>query len=306
MERRRAVVGALRDGPVPPRVLADRLGVPATDVRDHVEDLRDVGYEVTRDEAGYHLVGSYGHGVGAALDVAYDVEYHETVSSTNDVARERAGEGAADLAVLADRQTGGRGRRDGPWVSPPGGIYCSLVVRPGLAPDRIPLLTLAAGVAVVRAVEPLGVRAALKWPNDVLADGDPDRKLGGVLTEAATDADGVDWVIVGIGVNANAAPDALPPGAASLRELTGGRVDRGPVTTAVLEAFHGLAAAADRVPDAWRDAAATIGRGVRVRTPTGPITGTAVDVDADGALVVETAAGIRRVTIGECEHLRPR
>lgn len=308
MDPRRALLDALRGGPAPPRILADRLGVPIADVRDHVEALRDAGYAVNRGEAGYRLDGvpEYGEGLMDGFDSPFDVEYRPSVPSTNDHARDLAREGRVDVAVVADRQTGGRGRRGNRWASPRGGIYLSLIVRPDLPPDRVPLLTLAAGVAVVRAVAPLGVDASLKWPNDVLVGDDGRaRKLAGILTESSVGGGSVDWAIVGVGVNANAGPGRLPGDAVSLRELVDGRVDRGPLTREIIDAFHSLERSPDAIPVAWRAAAATTGRHVRVETASGTVTGPAVDIDPDGALLVETGDGVRRVTAGECEHLRP-
>src|SRR4029453_12200030 len=106
---------------------------------------------------------------------------------------------------VGERQPGGRGREGRTWQSPKGGLYLSVLLRP--ASERGSLIPLAAGVAVAEAVLEFGVHAELKWPNDVLVSG---RKLAGILAEASSSGSGVEWVVLGIGVNAAGEPDALP------------------------------------------------------------------------------------------------
>jgi BirA family biotin operon repressor/biotin-[acetyl-CoA-carboxylase] ligase len=121
------------------------------------------------------------------------VEWPEVIVSTSDRLKALARAGAPEwTAVLADRQTGGRGREGRTWASPIGGLYLSVLLRPRFA--RAGLLPLAAGVAVAEAAGELGVRAELKWPNDVMASG---RTLAGVLSEAASGPAGVEWSFSG-------------------------------------------------------------------------------------------------------------
>lgn len=315
-ETRRAVLETLDDGPVSGPALAERLGVSRTAVWKHVDALREAGFEVEGGEDGYALASVPefgGSAVEFGLDAPFDVEFHDSIGSTNARARELAEAGAGDVVVLADEQTGGRGRLDRAWASPSGGVWTSLLLRPDLRPAEVPLLTLAAGVATVRAVESVGVDAGLKWPNDVLVpSGDgtgAERKLAGVLTEMAGETDRTDWVIVGIGLNANVDAGALPPGATSLREERGGGedgdVERRRLVQRLLESFDELRTDPDVVLPAWREAALTLGRRVRVTTPDGEVVGEAVDVEAPGQLVIETENGPVRVHAGDCEHLRP-
>lgn len=307
-DTRHAVLRAIDDGPVPGPALADRLGMSRSAVWKHVEALRSDGFDIAGSEAGYVLEGVPEYGGSAVeydLDAPFEVEYHETIASTNARARELAGAGAEDVVVLADRQTGGRGRLDRSWVSPSGGAWLSILLRPDRPPGEVPLLTLAAGVAAVRAVESVGVDAGLKWPNDVLVPGpDAEAKLAGILTEMAGEADRTDWVIVGVGLNANVDAGSLPAGATSLRERVGD-VDRRDVVQRLLEAFHRLRDDFDAVLPAWRAASYTLGRRVRVATATDTVVGKAVDVERPGRLVVETDEGAVSVHAGDCEHLHP-
>jgi BirA family biotin operon repressor/biotin-[acetyl-CoA-carboxylase] ligase len=308
-ETRQALLDALAAGPATGPELAERLGVSRTAVWKHVEALRSVGFTVESTDEGYVVTDLPAYGAEAVaygLNAPYDVEYYATLPSTNDRARERAAAGAEDLVVLADEQTGGRGRLAREWVAPPGGVWASLLVRPDRPPAHVPLFTLTAAVATVRAVRETGVAAEIKWPNDLLVtvDGEP-RKLAGVLTEMEGEADRVSWLVVGIGVNANVDATTLPPEATSLRAVLGHDVDRRVFVQRVVEEFHALRRDPDAVLPAWRAAAATLGRRVRVQTQTGVVEGVAVDVRFPGALVVRTDEGEQTVHAGDCEHLRP-
>ncbi|MFB6270617.1 MAG: biotin--[acetyl-CoA-carboxylase] ligase, partial [Halobacterium sp.] len=226
-ETRAAVLDALADGPITGPELADELDISRTAVWKHVEALREAGFDVESVADGYELAGVPEYGGAAVefgLEAPFEVEYHDALPSTNDRARELAAEGACDVAVLADKQTGGRGRRGREWSSPSGGVWLSLVLCPDLPPARVPLLTLAAAVAVTDAAREAGVHAEIKWPNDVIVrqDGDnvPERggdKLAGVLTEMEGEASRVSWVVVGMGINVNVDPSDLSGDATSVR-----------------------------------------------------------------------------------------
>jgi len=303
-------VDAVAEGPVTGPAIAADLDVSRTAVWKHVEALREAGFEIEGTEDGYVLRSVPEYGAAAieyGLDAPYEIEYHESIGSTNDRARELAEEGAADVVVVADEQTGGRGRLDRAWAAPSGGAWLSLVLRPDLATSHAPVLTLAAAVAVTRAAREAGVDAGIKWPNDVLVAGEDgeERKLAGILTEMEGEADRVSWVVVGIGVNVNLDPADLATDApaTSVSEAVG-PVDRRAFVQRVLEEFADLVADPDSIVPAWREHARTLGRRVRVETPAGIVEGTAVDVEFPGTLVVDTGDGERRVMAGDCEHLR--
>jgi BirA family biotin operon repressor/biotin-[acetyl-CoA-carboxylase] ligase len=307
-DTRRRLLRALAaaDGPVSGPALADRLGVSRTAIWKHVEALRTAGFDVAGGTDGYAVRSVPDYGAAAiefGLDAPHAVEYHDRLPSTNDRARALAAAGATDVVVVAGEQTGGRGRLDRAWLSPPGGVYASVLCRPTRPPAHVPVFTLAAAVAVARACREAGVDAVIKWPNDVLlaADG---RKLAGILTEMEGEADRVSWLVIGVGANVDVAGDALPETATSVR-AEGGSADRRRFCQRVLETFHDLQRDSEAVLPAWRDLAATLGREVRVDTPGGVVEGTAVDVCPPGALVVRTDEGERVVHAGDCEHLRP-
>ena len=311
-ETRRTLLSALETGAATGPALADELGVSRAAVWKQVDALREAGFEIESTPDGYAVTSVPAYGAAAIeyeLEAPYTVEYHESIGSTNDRARERAADGDRDIVVVADEQTGGRGRLERSWDSPPGGIWASTVLDPTLPAAHVPLVTLAAGVAVVDACRAVGVEATLKWPNDVLVGDDPDserggRKLAGILTEMEGEADRVSWLLVGIGLNANIAPEALPNDATSLKEQDGD-VDRRMVLQTILGSLSALVAAPETIIEQWRAYSSTLGRAVRVDTGREQLVGQAVDVQFPGALVVDTDSGEEVIHAGDCEHLRP-
>lgn len=300
---RAAILAAIATGPVPGPELADRLDISRAAVWKHIEALREEGFEIESDD-GYTLTSVPEFGGAAVafdLDAPYDIEYHDSIPSTNARARELAVDGTTDLVVLADEQTGGRGRLDREWSSPSGGIWLSILLRPDVPATHAPMFTLAAAVATADAASAAGVDATIKWPNDVLVG---EAKLAGILTEMEGEADRIGWIVVGIGLNANVDPGTLPPEATSLQAAVGA-VNRRDVTQTLLESFATLADDIEGILPAWRERAATLGREVRVETPQGTIEGEAVDITFPGTLEIETPSGRKSVAAGDCEHLRP-
>lgn len=227
------------------------------------------------------------------------------VGSTNDavLAAGHAGE-PEGLAVLADRQTGGRGRRGRSWASLPGaGVYTSILLRPPVSPLQAPLLTLMAGLAAVDAIASVaGVEPAIKWPNDLLLDG---RKVVGILTEMTTTGQRVGHVAVGIGINVHQRNEDFPGGvgetATSIDQVAGRRVERGVVVAALYNALDRWYASVcgdgpSVVLRAARARTVTLGKPVTVDSGDHQWQGTALDLADDGALLVVDARGtIQRV-----------
>lgn len=242
-----------------------------------------------------------------------DIEWHDVVGSTNDVARDRARAGALEwTAVLADRQTGGRGREGRAWSSPPGGLFLSVVLRPRTG--SVALIPLAAGIAVAEAAGEQGVVVQLKWPNDALVGG---RKLAGILAEASSSGGGVEWVVLGIGVNVNVDVVALAPPAADV--ATSLHLERdeeptpalGTVAAAVLARlavwYDALHSRPTSIVEAWRERSVPWwGAPVQVKTADEVFRGRLHDVDEEGALIVDLeGGGHRRILAGDVARLRP-
>lgn len=254
------------------------------------------------------------NGPYAALDVVASTE------STNADLAHAATTGAADRTVLiADEQTAGQGRRGRSWISPPGsGLYFSVLFRPtGVAPGKLPWLTLLAGIALVRLAESVGVEATLKWPNDLLLG--PERGKGaGVLAEISGN-DG-KAVVLGIGLNVAPLPaDIVPaPGGVtptSLADVGATLLDRTELAARLLVELAELEADwrgaggdpfSSGLHDEYRSHCATIGEQVRVELGGGAqLVGTGLYLEGDGTLVVRDAEGAdHSVSAGDVVHLR--
>ncbi len=237
--------------------------------------------------------------IGRSLEVMAET------GSTNDavMAAGRAGR-PEGFAVLADRQTAGRGRRGHSWASPAGlGLYTSILLRPHQPLARVPLLTLVAGLGVAHGIEEIaGVAIQLKWPNDVLVE---RRKVAGILAEMATTDEQVSQVALGIGINVNHGPRDLPealfPAATSLSIVTGKTFRRGELAAAVFSALDRWYqvfrdGCVETLLAAGRERSATIGRLVEVLADGERWQGVAEDLDTDGALLIRLEGGeLRRV-----------
>ena len=226
----------------------------------------------------------------------------DVLPSTNDEAARLAREGApAGEAVVADAQTAGRGRAGHPWASPPGvALHFSVVLRPRVAPEALPLATLACGAAVADAIRAeTGLEAGLKWPNDVLVG---LRKCAGILCEAELGGPAGAFVVAGVGINVNTPAGDLPPRpmfpATSLATEAGRTLDREAILAACLARIADGIALLERPGGAEAVAArfsardALRGRRLRVELPDGStLVGESLGVASDGALRLATASG---------------
>lgn len=244
----------------------------------------------------------------------------DEIGSTNSELLARAAAGAPEGTVLlAERQLAGRGRLGRRWLDHPGGsILCSILFRPQMAVELWHLAGFTVALAAIDACrETTGLEVACKWPNDLLAGAD-GRKVAGVLAEIGADR----ALVVGIGVNCNWPAEFPPEGdevaaeiaatATSLDRVAGGAIDRDALAAAMLErlserwsAVTGGERARAHVMSEYRGRCATIGRAVRVELPDDEtFTGTAVDVDDRGRLLVDVGYCIRTVEAGDVIHVR--
>ena len=229
-----------------------------------------------------------------------------TLGSTNDEAKRLADAGATDWTVVwALQQTAGRGRGGSTFVSPPGNLYFSVIVRPACAASAAAQLGFAAALAVGAAVAPrlpAGRDLRYKWPNDVLVDG---CKLSGILLESAAAHDGsLAWLVAGIGVNVASHPAGTAWPATSLAAVGAGPIEVEPLLRSIVRAFRAetmrwLDQGFAPIRAAWLARAHALGEPVGVRLPRESFSGRFVDLDRDGMLLVETAAGPRRISAGE-------
>ncbi len=242
------------------------------------------------------------------------LEVHPSLGSTNaralHLARQEAAHG---LAVLALHQTEGRGQRGRRWFSPAGaGLYVSFVLRPMLSPRLTPSLTLVAGVAVRQALEAMcGVDVKLRWPNDIVSGPSsrrPGRKVAGILVEASADQTRLEYAVVGVGINLEAAayPPGLQPAVTSLSELQGDEaapslaVTLGAVCDALESALvqmeaKGLGPAAQQ----WTQHAVGLGTNVEMMDGQRCVKGRLLGIAEDGALRLQTASGVEHMYRGD-------
>lgn len=223
MSTRESVLAALRRQPggLSGELLASELGVSRVAVSKHVSALRSEGYEIeARAGEGYRLVSSPDEAtpfeVAPLVRSGFWTRFDggRVLPSTNDRARELARDGAEEgTVVLAASQSAGRGRLGRTWESPGGGVYCSMILRPGIAPAQAGPLALVVGLGVARGLAALGAKPMLKWPNDVWLRG---RKVAGILLEMSAEHDRIDWIVAGVGLNVGV-PLGVP-GAAGLRD----------------------------------------------------------------------------------------
>jgi len=226
--------------------------------------------------------------------IGQKVLYYPQLTSTMDIARQEALRGAAEgTAVVADEQTGGRGRVKRLWLSPQGSIAISIILYPGVI--NLPYLIMLASLAVASSIEAVtGLKPSIKWPNDVLVNG---KKACGILIENKVKGKDVLCAIIGIGINVNFRPadfDGIPPTATSLAGESGGYVSRLDLIRRLLVETEGLYL---RLPDAesiyrgWRSRLETLGRKVQVKSGKTTLEGIAESVAGDGSLLLRHSNG---------------
>lgn len=232
----------------------------------------------------------------------------DRVDSTNEEVKRRAAGGAPDgTLVLANEQLAGRGRRSRTWISPPGNLYCSLLLRPACPAHQAMLASFVTVLAVADTVEaalPDGTPVTCKWPNDVLAGG---RKVAGILLESSAAGDGtLEWLVIGVGMNVASCPRRTdgPYAAASLAGLGAVAVTRERLLDAYCERFchwwdvwnaDGFAA----IRDAWLERAHGLRQPIQVRLDNDTLEGVFLTMDESGALVLGQGNERRLVMAGD-------
>jgi BirA family biotin operon repressor/biotin-[acetyl-CoA-carboxylase] ligase len=209
--------------------------------------------------------------------------------------------------VIAAQQSGGRGRMKRKWVSPKGGVWLSVVLKPSIPTAASTMLPFVAAVAVCDAIrDTTGVKAALKWPNDVMVGG---KKVAGILLDLSAEAETVNYAVIGIGINANVEASKIKvdregrPAITSLKEELGRDVNRLQLVAALLEKLEQHYAELERDPQSiineWRTRSDMLGREVAVIQQGKEIRGIAADINDDGSLLVKTKEGDMSVVSGD-------
>jgi BirA family biotin operon repressor/biotin-[acetyl-CoA-carboxylase] ligase len=303
------ILKALREhgGCLSGETLSEQLGISRVSIWKHIRSLKKDGYIIEASPRGYRLVSSPDLLLPYEFpDLEQRIHYFPEIDSTMDAARELAKKGAEEgTIVIAEAQTRGRGRLSREWLSPEGGIYFTLILRPRISPTFAPRINLMASVAVAATIRKLfGLKAELKWPNDVLIQG---KKVCGILAEMDAEMDVVNFVNVGIGINANTSVPQFEKTATSLKDSLGREISRKEFLSALLveiNRWQALLMEADLLEE-WKKLSVTLNRDVRIMSLGEEVTGQAIDIDATGALILKGKDGcLRTVLVGDCIHLR--
>ena len=285
--------------------LSATLGISRVSVWKHIHKLQELGYQIMSTHNGYRLIDSPDIPFPWEFaDRDFNILYYPEVSSTMDTAKDLARKNCPDFTVVvAGRQTRGRGRLKRQWLSDDGGLYFTMVLRPDIPVLMSSRVNFLASLTLARVLRELfQIDAAVKWPNDILVD---DHKISGMLSELEAETDRVLFISIGMGINVNNDPSEVEPGASSLKKIIGREISKKMLLTRFLAEFEGHTKRADfeNVISEWKRYTVTLNRRVKIVTHKEVSEGLAVDVEQDGALVLELADGTRKkIVYGDCFH----
>lgn len=287
--------------------IAEQLQVSRAAVWKAVEALRRDGYDISAaTNRGYSLSAQSDRlspeGIRPFLAEPYrqtELVVYPLVDSTNNAAKRLAMDGAAHgTTVLAEQQSGGKGRRGRSFYSPPGnGLYLTVILKPGRNIQQSMLVTAAAAVAVTRSLHRLkGIESQIKWVNDVYLNG---KKICGILAEAVTNLEdgAIDYLVVGVGVNLSTPPAGYPEELrgkiSSVQAETGVLLSRNQLAGEIISQLLTLSAQADGSGflEEYRSRSCVLGREINVFSPAGEFHGTALDITPEGHLTVRLDNG---------------
>lgn len=297
--------------------IASKLNISRASIWKHIHELREQGYEIEAvPHLGYRLVSIpdklYPWEISYRLKTSFlgkHYFYFDEVTSTMEEAFQYALEQSPEgTVVVAEQQKKGRGRFNRAWISPRDkGIYFSFILRPKLSPQEVSKITLLCSIGCVRALSAItGLQCAVKWPNDILVN---NKKICGILTELNADQDTVHFVTVGIGINVHTAAQHLPSGATSIFLETGKKILRADLLKKTLEEIEScyrsfLRDGFDTLREEWRSHCSLWGKQIKVHLLNSTIEGQAIDIDAQGCLLIRNNFGlIEKVTSGDVATL---
>jgi BirA family transcriptional regulator, biotin operon repressor / biotin---[acetyl-CoA-carboxylase] ligase len=297
------------------QALAKKAGISRSAVWKQIKMLRRHGYTIeSRHGLGYRLAGRTDLPVPWELTrilhtsfVGKQLVFREIADSTQSLAISLAGKpGSHGAVVIAEQQKSGRGRQKRKWLSPKGGVWLSVVLKPAIPTARITLLPFVAALAACDAIKATGLDARLKWPNDVMISG---KKVAGILLDISAEADQVNYAVIGIGINANvdsAAVSARLDGikVTSISDELGHSTSRLDLTKSLLENLERYYLEMEqRGPDSiiqkWKKNSDMLGRKIAVTQNDKTIQGVAADVNGDGSLLLRTDHGDVDVVSGD-------
>ncbi len=300
--------------------LARKCGISRTMVWKHIKSLEREGFGIEAvPSRGYRIVSTpdllrqndIRPGLKTVL-IGREVRLFSEVVSTNTLAMDMAGKGAPEgTVVIAETQTGGKGRRGRKWISPKGNLYLSVILRPDMPLHKAPLITLMGAVSTAIAIrKQCGVQAVIKWPNDILISG---KKTSGLLTEMSAEQDRIRHIVLGIGVDVNMDVDDLPVEvrefATTLAEACGRKIDRLSLLRQLIQEvdvwYQTFLANEKDVLAEWKSLNVTLGSNVAVSGAGETFQGLAQGIDDEGRLMIEVADGtLHPVAAGDVTILK--
>jgi len=285
--------------------LSKTVGISRVSIWKHIHKLQELGYQIMSTPTGYRLIDSPDIPFPWEFaDHDFNILYYPELSSTMDTAKDLARKNCPDLTVVvAGRQTKGRGRLKRQWRSDDGGLYFTMVLRPDLPVLLSSRVNFLASLTLAHVLRKLfQIDAAVKWPNDILVDG---YKISGMLSELEAETDRILFINIGMGINVNNDPSVVEPGASSLKKIAGREISKKMLLARFLDEFEQRLKKAkfENVISEWKKYTVTLNRRVKIVTHKEVSEGLAVDVEQDGALVLELADGShKKIVYGDCFH----
>jgi len=296
-----------KDSYISGQQLAKELGVSRTAIWKHINNLRDVGYQIeSSSKKGYQLISCPENLIAEEVrrglncqEIGREILVFPVLDSTNIKAKELGRKGYPDgTVIIAEEQNNGKGRMGRDWYSPGRtGLWFSILLRPEIPPIRAPFLTIIASIAVVKAIKRIdtGIKPEIKWPNDILIQG---KKVCGILSELSADLGKIKYTVVGIGINVNQKnfPTGLLDKASSLKKHTGYRIDRTVLMRSVLEFFERGYQQLElqeynRILDEWKSYLKIVGREVFVYNGSEKVEGKVIGISSQGELILQDKNG---------------
>lgn len=304
--------------------LSKSLGLSRAAVWKNIKKLQSLGYKIeSKQNSGYRLhqntdlLFPWEISDGLQTDtIGTKIYYFDTIDSTQNFALELSHKPHENgSVVIAGRQTRGRGRLDRKWVSPKGGIWLSILLRPNLEPSYTSLFPMLTSLALSVAIEKtLKIKAELKWPNDVTIKGD---KVAGILIDASIESNKIDYLVIGVGINFKIKPAKITKQIKDSQKKYG-------IATLVKENQKGdpvkliqqflleleqrynnvISDSIGNIRKEWMKRSSTIGKNITVTTTTGILKGKAVGIDKTGALLLSSRGKVQRILAGDIAYKR--
>jgi BirA family biotin operon repressor/biotin-[acetyl-CoA-carboxylase] ligase len=308
--------------PISGERISNELGITRSAVWKHINELRAIGYDISSSQKeGYRLKKTSSkllpyevHKKLRTQFIGKKMRYLENTPSTIWVGKQICSEGDVGkmhgLVIIAEEQTGGIGRMGRAWVSPSGGIWITIVLKPGIPIDHVFMVTMAGSVAVARAIrKEFDLGALIKWPNDIFIG---DKKVAGLLLELSAEADTIHYCLLGIGIDVNVPLNQFSPTLqkeiTSISTEVGHEVDRATFLARILKEFENRyllieSGEYEAIIREWKSLSCTLEHRVLITTIKNSFEGEAIDIDEFGALIIRKDNGkIERVIAGDCFH----